>query len=123
MFSILLMSCGGAKPAGPLFPEIVGIWKLQQSSDLAPGQVPEQIRRLGLRRAGAAEYRGAGNIKTEVYEMTSSAAALEAEQTWKPAANTVAFHRENYFTVIHWENVDRAALTAFVGEMEKRAGR
>ena len=116
----LLFSCGGApKPAAPLFPAAVGAWKLKQSSDLAPNQIPEQIRRLGVRRAGSAEYEGAGNLKVEVYELTSSAAALETEQTWRPVADTVAVHHESYFTVIHWENADRAAVSAFVREMVK----
>ncbi len=120
MSTLLLFSCGGApKPAAPLFPAAAGAWKLKQSSDLAPNQIPEPIRRLGVRRAGSAEYEGAGEIKVETYELASSAAALETEQTWRPAANTVAVHHESYFTVIHWENADRAAVSAFVREMVK----
>jgi hypothetical protein len=123
LFPILLITCncgGGDRPPAPLFPEIVGVWKLKQSTELAPDRVPEPIRRLGVRRAGSAEYEGAGNLKVERYELTSSAAAFEAEQTWRPAANTVAFHTENYFTVVHWEGAERAAVSIFVREMEKR---
>ena len=119
--TLLLFSCGDApKPATPLFPPAVGAWKLKQSSDLAPNQTPEQMQRLGVRRAGSARYEGAGTLQVEVYELTSSAAALEAEQTWKPAANTVAVHHDGYFTVIHWENADRPAVSAFVREMVTR---
>lgn len=117
----LLNSCGGrSRPSEPLFPESVGVWKLKQSSDLPASQIPEQIRRFGVRRAGTAEYEGNGILKVEIYELTSSAGALEVEQTWKPVANTVAFHEDSYFTVIHWESTDRAAISAFVREMEKR---
>jgi hypothetical protein len=58
-----------------------------------------------------------------VYEMPSSAAALEAEQIWKPVADTVAFHRSTRFLTVRWENVQRDAVTAFVREMEKLAER
>ena len=120
--SIVLVSCGGAtRPAAPLFPSSVGGWKLRQSSDLPPGAIPEPIGRLGVRRAATAGYEGAGTFKVEIYEMTSSAAALEAEQTWRPVADTVAFHRESRFTVIHWENAARASVSEFVREMQKRS--
>ncbi len=117
---LLICSCTSApKAAEPLFPSEAGAWKLKQSGDLPPDQVPEGIRRLGFRRAGSATYEGAGNLAVEVYELTSSAAALEAEQTWKPVANTVGVHHENYFSVIHWENADKAAVSGFVREMVK----
>jgi hypothetical protein len=119
IFSIALMSCGeSSKPAPPLFPETVGAWRLQQSASLT--ETPEQIRRLGIRRAGTAIYEGAGILKIESYEMTSDAGALEAEQTWKPVANTVAFHKNGFFRVVHWDNADKQAVGAFVRELEKR---
>jgi hypothetical protein len=121
LFSILLMSCSGSpKPPTPLFPETVGVWKLKLSSDLPPGEIPQQIRRLGMRRAGSAEYQGAGNLKVEIYELTSDAGALEVEQTWRPVADTVAFHKDGYFTVVHWAGADKKAVAAFVRELEKR---
>ena len=121
LFSILLVSCGGGpKEARPLFPETVGVWRLTLSSDLIANQIPAQIRRLGMRRAGSAEYHGAGAIRVEIYELTSDAGALEVEQTWKPSANTVTFHRDSYFTVVHWEGADKPAVAAFVRELEKR---
>jgi hypothetical protein len=121
LFSILLVSCGGSsKQVRPLFPETVGVWRLKVSSDLAPSQVPEQIRRLGLRRAGSGEYQGAGMLKVEIYELTSDAGAFEVEQTWRPIADTVAFHKDGYFTIVHWAGADKAAVAAFVRELEKR---
>ena len=117
LLCLALAGCGNA--ARPLFPVAVGEWKLKRSSDLPLDRIPEKIRRLGIRRAGVAEYGGPGNLTVERYELTSSASALEAEQTWRPAANTVAIHYEDYFTVVHWEDADRAAVSVFVREMEK----
>ena len=90
------------------------------SSEIAPGQIPEQIRRLGMRRAGSAEYQGAGTLKVEIYELTSDAGAFEVEQTWRPLADTVAFHKDSYFTVVHWAGAEKAAVAAFMRELEKR---
>lgn len=117
---MVLVACGGAsRPAAPLFPGSVGTWKLRQSSDLPAGAIPESIGRLGVRRSGSGEYEGAGTLRVEIYEMTSSAAALEAEQTWRPVADTVAFHRESYFTVVHWDGAARGSVPEFVREMQK----
>jgi hypothetical protein len=119
---MLVLSCGCApRPAAPLFPERAGVWKLRQSRDLPVGGVPESIGRLGVRRAGTAGYEGAGTLQVEIYEMSSAAAAFEAEQTWRPIAGTVAFHRESYFIVVHWENAARESVPEFVREMRKPA--
>ena len=124
LVALLLASCSsGPQSVAPLFPQTVWPWNLKQAADLAADRAPEPIRRLGIRRAGSAGYEGAGNLTVQVYEMTSSAAAFEAEQTWRPMADTVAFHKDNFFTVVHWENADRAAVSAFVREMQTRAGR
>lgn len=121
LFSIPLMFCsGGPTQTPPLFPAAVGVWKLTLSSDLASGQVPEQIRRLGMRRAGSAEYQGAGTLKVEIYELTSDAGAFEVEQTWRATADTVVFHKDSYFTVVHWAGVEKVDVAAFVRELEKR---
>ena len=96
---------------------------MKVAKELPAADAPEQIRRLGLKRAQSAEYEGAGRIRAQVYELTSSAAAFETEQTWRPVADTVAFHNQSYFAVIHWENAERTAVSAFVKEMEKQLGR
>jgi hypothetical protein len=78
---------------------------------------------LGLKRAQVAEYEGPGRLEAEVYELTSDAAALEMEQTWRPIVDTVVFHQSGYFTLIRWQNASRGDVSAFVLDMEKRVGR
>jgi len=73
-----------------------------------------------MRRAGSAEYQGAGTLRVEIYELTSGAGAFEVEQTWRPVADTVAFHKDSYFTVVHWTGAEKSAVAAFVRELEKR---
>jgi hypothetical protein len=120
----LLAGCGRAPtPNRFAFPETVGGWKLKQVKELPPADAPEPARHLGLKRAQVGEYEGVGRLEAEVYDLTSDAAALEMEQTWKPAADTVAFHEGASFAVIRWQSADRAAVSAFVREMEKRLRR
>ena len=118
-----LLSCGSPTPAAFQFPSPAGPWKLKEARDLPAANAPEEARRLGLKRGQVAEYEGHGRLEAEVYELTSDAAALEMEQTWRPAADTVAFHRAGYFAVIRWQNAARADVSAFVLELEKRVGR
>jgi hypothetical protein len=121
---LLLAGCGGAPaPAAFAFPETVGGWKLKQAKELSPTDAPDAARRLGLKRARVGEYEGSGRLEAELYDLTSDAAALEMEQTWKPAADTVAFHEDSSFVVIRWQSADRAAVSAFVREIEKRLRR
>lgn len=125
LFPLLLLGgCGGGSPpAAFVFPAAVDSWKLKQEKDLPPAEAFEQARRLGLKRVQIGEYEGTGRLEAEVYTLTSDAAALELEQTWKPAADTVAFHQGAGFAVIRWQNASRASVTSFVREMEKRVGR
>jgi hypothetical protein len=118
--AVLLSACGAPRPAPFVFPRDVGAWKLKHVS---PAAVPEPIGRLGVTRAESADYEGPGHILAQAYGLTSSAAAVEAEQQWRPQADTVGFHRDSYFFVIHWQNADRNAVALFVREMEKQAGR
>lgn len=87
---------------------------------MAPADAPQEARRLGLKRARTARYEGLGEVDAQVYELGSDAAALEMEQTWRPAAETVVFHGAGYFAVIHWRNAGRNDIGAFVRAIEKR---
>jgi hypothetical protein len=118
--AILAAACS-PQPRELEFPEVIGQWK--RASAAAVSDIPEPVRRLGPRTARAAEYQGPGRMRVTVYHMASSAAALEAEQTWTPAADTVAFHRNDRFLTVHWENVDRPAVSGFIREIEKLAER
>jgi hypothetical protein len=102
---------------------VAGRWKLKQANGLPLSDAPKEVRCLGLKRAQVAEYEGQGRLEAEVYELSSDAAALEMEQTWRPAADTVVFHQSGYFVVIRWQNASRQDVAAFVIDMEKRVGR
>ncbi|MSV29476.1 MAG: hypothetical protein EXQ52_12155 [Bryobacterales bacterium] len=122
--TLFLPACGGLRsPAPPLLPPVVAeSWKMKESVVQPVSSAPENVRRLGLKRAERATYEGAGTITADVYELTSSAGGLELVQTWRPAADTVFFYKETYFAVVKWERAEKSAVTAFVRDLEKRLG-
>lgn len=118
---LLLATCCGRHGSAPFSfpPELAGAWKLTGVEERATGSAPEAMRRFGPRRIRHAVYDGAGKVDATVYELASDAGGLELEQTWKPAADTVAFHRGRYFAVVHWEAADRSAVSNFARELGK----
>jgi len=116
----LVAACGRRAPTGPLLPERLEAWERKASGEAPPETAPEPLARAAVRRVENAVYQGPGIVHVKVYELTSSAAALDAAQRWRPAPDTVFFYKDNYFTVVQWERADREALTAFVRALEKR---
>jgi hypothetical protein len=55
-----------------------------------------------------------------VYQLNSSAAALDVVQRWKPAPDTVFFYNDRFVVLIQWRTADRKALQEFVGALEKK---
>ena len=121
---LLMLACGGVRsPAPALFPPVAAeSWKLKESVVQPVSSAPDNVRRLGLKRAERAIYEGEGTITVDVYELTTSAGGLELVQTWRPAADTVFFYKETYFAVVKWERAGKPAVTAFVRDLEKRLG-
>jgi hypothetical protein len=114
-----LMGCGRTNPevADPL-PESVGVWRRSVISD-APAGGEGVIPAGSIRRVRKATYEGPGKLEVALYELTSSAAALDAVQRWRPAANTIFFYRDQYFIVVQYETADRKAINEFVRDLDK----
>jgi hypothetical protein len=115
--ALAFTACGRrARPTEQLLPATVaGVWQRKSLVDLPPSPA-------GATRAVEGVYQGPGKIAADLYEMRSSAGALDLAQRWKPAADTVFFYKENYFVVVKWERVERKALTEFLRAMEKNLG-
>lgn len=122
--SALLSACSrDSRTAQPVFPETVAdVWRLKEKRELSVSSAPETVPRASVRGVREGVYAGPGTVSATVVELASSAAALDAVQRWKPAADTVVFYKDNYFVVVRWRNADRKALTAFVRAMEKNLG-
>ncbi len=114
----LLAGCGRKRvPRTNLLPEVVGDYKRTSLAD-ASGE-NEVIPRGSIERAQAAIYQGAGRLDVTLYELTSSAAALDAVQRWRPAANTVFFYRDEFFVVVRYQDADRKAVNIFVRDLDR----
>ncbi|MDQ6705413.1 MAG: hypothetical protein M3Z85_05555 [Acidobacteriota bacterium] len=58
----------------------------------------------------------------QIYELRSGPAGLDLVQKWRPAANTVTFYTDRYFTVVDWDRADRDSLRSLIGRLEKALG-
>jgi hypothetical protein len=65
-----------------------------------------------------ADYDGPGKLEARLYDLQSSALALDMVQRWRPSADTVFFYEKNYFVVVKWQQAERAALQSFVREIQ-----
>jgi len=103
----------------PEFPQQLGGWNLQKSETKLPAQAPKEVGRFRVLAYERVVYTGEDGavVTADVFELESSAAGLELEQTWRPAADTVAVHKGSFFTVIHWQNADRDKVTQLIRDI------
>jgi hypothetical protein len=108
-----------------IFPDAAaGGWTLEDEQETPASTTPEAVQRFGIRSGRRARYRGEGQLNVEVYEMSSDAAGLELEQTWRPSAGSVVFHRNRYFVIVSWTEAQRESVRQFIRELDQRlAGR
>jgi hypothetical protein len=118
--AILVAGC--AKPGVPrtnLLPESLGVWRRTALQEVSNPADTDVIPRGSIRRVQKARYEGAGNADVTLYELTSSAAALDAVQRWRPAPDTVFFYRDEFFVVVKYQDAERKALNALVRDLDK----
>ena len=124
-FLLLPLALTACRPAGertaPALPETVaGAWRKTASRDVPAAEAPEPLAKNTVRRAMAATYEGPGKADVTLYELNSSASALDAVQRWRAQPNTVFFYKENLFVVVKWQGADRKAIGDFVRALEKQ---
>jgi hypothetical protein len=122
--ALLLAGCGkSGAPRGNLLPETVGAqWRRSSLGEMPLAGLPQPLTASTVKRAQAAKYEGPGKLEATLYEMSSSAAALDAVQRWRPEANTIFFYRDEFFVVVRYEPGDRQALNAFVRDLSAHLG-
>jgi len=121
VFAVLLLAGCTQHTAAPIFPATVaGGWRLKTFKEQPPNSAPEPLRQTGTRRWWTAVYEGRGSATIEMYELTSSAGALDMVQKWRPAANTVVWYTPRYFIVAEWSSSDRAAVTSLIRTLQRQ---
>jgi hypothetical protein len=121
--ALVLAGCGRSGPTGDLLPETVGAqWRRASLADVPLTSLPQPLTASTVKRAQSARYEGPGKLEATLYVMSSSAAALDAVQRWRPEANTIFFYRDEFFVVVRYEPGDRQALNAFVRDLSAHLG-
>ena len=124
LLPLLFAACRAPERAAPALPDAVaGAWRKTATRGLAPAAAPEPLARNTVRRAVQASYEGPGKADVTLYELSSSAAALDAVQRWRPMPDTVFFYKDNLFVVVKWQGADRKAVGEFVRALEKQLAR
>ncbi len=114
-----LSACSKKQPSPDLFPVTAASgWRRTAFETGSSG--PDPVPRSSIRQVLTARYEGPGKLEARAYELTSAGVALDLVQRWKPSADTVFFYRDNWFVVVKWQEAERAAVQAFVRDVEKR---
>lgn len=116
-----MAGCGSRPQGPPPLPETVaGGWTRTAMRELPASAGAEPPARATVRRLMEADYAGPANARVNLYELSSSGAALDAVQRFRSAPDTVFFYKDNYFAVVKWQGApDRKALGEFVRALEK----
>jgi hypothetical protein len=114
-------ACRSGQPLPDVLRETVaGVWHRTSIRDASASDTADPIPRTAVRRVQVAEYEGPGKLEARLYDLQSSGVALDLVQRWRPSADTVFFYEKNYFVVLKWQQAERAALQAFVREVQGR---
>jgi hypothetical protein len=96
-----------------------GGWKKESSGALDASKRPEWMERLGVRDAQSIQYSGPIDVEVYLFQLSSSAAALECTQLWKKAPGSSVMMKENYFLVLRTQHPNREMLMDFSRALEK----
>lgn len=94
-------------------------WQRQQLREPPLESLPPEMPRASVRRIVEAIYSGPATVQVDLFDLVSSAAALDLAQKWRSAPNSVFFYKGNYFVLVKWQSFDRQQLTAFVRALER----
>ena len=122
LFVILVLLAGCTRSTNQLkdaLPvEVQRAWTLKQTTNLDPGQAPEVVRSLGLKRSLEARYEGNGSILVRVYEMNVETSAFELIQKWRQS-DGLAVYKGAYFLVATSAGPDSATTGAFLNALKE----
>jgi hypothetical protein len=119
-FVLALVSCQRDAAMPDVLTETIGAWHRMSVGELPPSAATGVVAPAVVERIRTATYEGAGKLDVRVYQLTSSAAALDVVQRWTPAPGTVFFYSGRFFVLVQWQTADRKALQEFVGMLEKK---
>ena len=117
--SLLLVSCGSPRRAGPALPEdLNGWWRLVEKSDLSGSPMPGVLPEARVTSAIRVVYDGHPRFEAEVWETPNGGTAFEMMQKWRPREKTMAFHKARYFVIVHTGDATPKDANHFVSSLE-----
>jgi len=121
---ISLTACSKEEPMPTdLFPEnAAGGWRRISVGDVNASEAPDPVPRNSIAQLRVARYQGPGKLEARVYRLTSTEVGAALAGRWRPSADTVFFNRRSFFCVVKWDQADRAALQAFLAQLQKTLG-
>ena len=112
-------SCVQSDPLKEVLPiQVQRAWKLENTRIIPSTEVADAIRKVGLKRALVASYRGNGNIRVRVFDMGNDAGSLEILQRWRPSDGP-AFYKGRYFVLGEADDVDQTTLSSFLQALQR----
>lgn len=100
-FSLGLLHCGGGVPRAAMPASLEGGWTRESMTSIRAEDAPESLRRLGATGGNEAAYALDGRrIPVRLYEMPSTTAAFEAQQTYTRTAGEYYFQMGASFVVV-----------------------
>ena len=112
-------SCVQSDPLKEILPiQVQRAWKLENTRIIPSTEVADAIRKVGLKRALVASYRGNGNIRVRVFDMGNDAGSLELLQRWRPSDGP-AFYKGRYFVLGEADDVDQTTLSSFLQALQR----
>ncbi len=115
----LLLSCASTPKVLSLPLSTEGGWKQKSLGPLDPSKRPEWMERLGVKAAQQAHYAGPIDVEVFLFQMSSSAAALECTQLWKKVPSESVMMKESYFVVFRSDHPNREMLMDFTRAFDK----
>lgn len=118
---LAMAGCARPTPMPDAFPDDLAAWhRVGPVRDLPPAESPDSLPGARIEQIRAASYAGQGKLDARVYALSSPAVSLDAVQRWTPRPDTVTFHADRFFVVVHWHVTGKRELQAFLSALEKR---
>lgn len=96
----------------------LGEWRRVAVENVPAEEHPQEIKRMGLKRARRAIYQGPVRATATVYELGAPAVAFELVQKWRPQPRKIVFHQDRYFAVLESDQERVADLNRLAQQIE-----
>ncbi|MCC6363235.1 MAG: hypothetical protein IT165_06895 [Bryobacterales bacterium] len=118
LLPLTALSCRNPGDRQEVLPMNLGAWKRVAVETIPPEEYQQDLRRLGVKRARRAVYRGPIRLTASLYQFRAPAVAFELVQKWRPRQGKLAFQQGDYFIILESEQDDHASMNSFASTLE-----